>query len=138
MVLVDLISKHLAFKGLFINIPIIGGQVKNPGITFGLLPGKLNIPVIGMGFLLIAGIIFFRYRYSDIKTDIMCALLAGGAMGNIYDRLRFGYVRDFIQWPTFNCADVFICAGVAFFIVDSIYQKEKRCEHGRGNIPSDT
>lgn len=133
----DLISKYCAFNGIFDSFPIIRYQVKNPGITFGVGIKGMNIPVIIIGCILVLFIICFRYRHSNLKTDIICALLAGGALGNIYDRIRFGYVRDFIQWPTFNLADVFICAGVGYFIVDSLYRKEDYNEPGKGNRPSD-
>jgi len=137
VLLCDLVTKYCAFSGKFESIPVIGARVRNPGITFGISWGGMNIPVIIVGCALVIFIVYFRFRHSNLTIDIICALLAGGALGNIYDRARFGYVRDFIQWPTFNCADVFICVGVGYFIVDSLYRKEDYNEHGRGDRPSD-
>ncbi|HYC34859.1 MAG TPA: signal peptidase II [Usitatibacter sp.] len=55
------------------------------------------------------------------------SLVLGGALGNLHDRLRFGYVVDFIQvhaagyyWPAFNVADSAICVGVALLLWDSV------------------
>ena len=123
VVIIDILSKYLAFSGTFRNIPILNDTVKNRGITFGLFQG-INFPVVIIGVVLIIGLLYFRYKNVSLKIDIITAFLVGGALGNIYDRLRLGYVRDFIQWPTFNLADVFICVGVAFFIIDSLYHKE--------------
>jgi signal peptidase II len=122
---IDLGTKSLAFHGAFDGTPVIGHQVLNPGIAFGLghdLPcRRLILSAASLG--LAAVLLFFRYRIHDLKTDIIIALLLGGALGNMYDRVRFGMVRDFIQWPTFNLADVFVCAGAALFIIEALYRK---------------
>lgn len=59
------------------------------------------------------------------------ALVLGGAIGNLYDRLTLGYVVDFLDfhlsgmhWPAFNVADSAICVGVAILLWDSFGQKE--------------
>jgi signal peptidase II len=63
------------------------------------------------------------------------ALIVGGALGNFVDRIRFGYVVDFIDWyvtlggrerhwPTFNIADVCISVGVTLMILQSFFVKE--------------
>ena len=56
------------------------------------------------------------------------ALVLGGALGNLYDRLALGYVVDFIvvhyqdyYWPAFNIADSAICVGAALLIIDSLF-----------------
>ena len=58
------------------------------------------------------------------------ALVLGGALGNLYDRLTLGYVVDFLSfhindlyWPAFNVADSAICVGVALLLMDSFKQK---------------
>ena len=58
------------------------------------------------------------------------ALVLGGALGNLYDRVTLGYVVDFLffhyqeyYWPAFNVADSAICVGVALLIVDSFRKK---------------
>lgn len=61
------------------------------------------------------------------------ALVLSGAIGNVLDRLLFGYVVDFLdfdlgfyRWPTFNVADIAIFIGAAMIIIDSIFWAEKR------------
>ena len=61
------------------------------------------------------------------------ALILSGAIGNVMDRLMFGYVVDFLdfdlgfyRWPTFNVADIAIFIGAAMIIIDSIFWAEKR------------
>ena len=123
--LLDLGTKSLAFRGYFHRIPVLDHQVMNPGVAFGLgndLPfRRVILSTASLG--LAAVLLFFRYRIYDLRTDIIIALLMGGALGNLYDRILFGMVRDFIQWPTFNLADVFVCVGAALFIIEALYRK---------------
>jgi signal peptidase II len=59
------------------------------------------------------------------------SLILGGAAGNIVDRLRLGYVVDFIDafyrgshWPAFNVADSAICIGVGLLLLDTLFRRE--------------
>lgn len=72
-----------------------------------------------------------QYKLSNIGM----ALILSGAIGNLYDRLAYGYVIDFIDWyvskdgyhwPTFNIADSVILAGVGLLIIDSFKNPEKK------------
>lgn len=128
--LIDIGTKYLASNHYLNNLPLISREViHNKGVSFGLFHNIPHILFIIIGIVLIAVLVFFRYKASTLKTDIVIALLIGGALGNIYDRARFGAVRDFIQWPTFNMADVFICIGIAFYLVDSLYYKQEKEKH---------
>ncbi|MFH1707522.1 MAG: signal peptidase II [Planctomycetota bacterium] len=123
--LLDLGTKSLAFHGYFHRIPMLDHQVMNPGVAFSFgddLPNR-RVILSTASLVLAAILLFFRYRIYDLRTDIIIALLLGGALGNLYDRILFGMVRDFIQWPTFNLADVFVCAGAALFIIEALYRK---------------
>jgi len=58
-----------------------------------------------------------------IFMKVGMTLIIGGALGNLIDRLRFGYVVDFIDfrfWPVFNIADMALCVGAAFFLFEYI------------------
>lgn len=90
--------------------------VTNQGGAFSLFSGYPMFFVI-LSFILIAvGLIaIVRISKQNAITQISLGLLLGGTAGNLIDRLRFGAVIDFIDfriWPTFNVADMAICAGV--------------------------
>ena len=104
--------------------------VGNTGSAFGLLANRtVLLIIIGIASLLIV-LLFLRYL-SQVTTLSMVSigLVWGGAVGNFIDRLRFGYVTDFIYfrlwgdfyWPAFNIADAAILVGV-FMLVYSFYK----------------
>ena len=77
---------------------------ENTGAAFGILSG-MSIFLILVGFLVIFLIFYF---YNDIECKLPLILIFAGTLGNVIDRLLFGYVRDFIMvsiWPIFNVAD---------------------------------
>ena len=72
-------------------------------------------------------VVMLRRQRSDRMVNFALALVLGGALGNLYDRLTLGHVVDFIQlhaagyyWPAFNVADSAISIGVALLILDSL------------------
>jgi len=102
------------------SIPIIENifhitLVKNPGAAFGIFQGQtmfLVVVTIAIIFLLV-GVYWKLARQNTILT-IGLALQAGGAAGNLIDRIRFSYVVDFFDfriWPVFNIADIAIVVG---------------------------
>lgn len=101
-------------------------HVHNPGVTFGLFPDQsflwLNL-VAGITILLLVFVIFFLWwvpSWDNIPGKLALGLVIGGALGNLIDRLRFGYVTDFINigiWPgVFNIADSVIHLGTIMLI----------------------
>jgi len=70
----------------------------------------------------------FNIPRHEKLTRISLGLIFGGAVGNLFDRFRLGYVIDFIDahwyntyhWPTFNFADTFICIGIGLFVIATI------------------
>ncbi|MEK7829247.1 MAG: signal peptidase II [Deltaproteobacteria bacterium] len=105
-------------RGLF-NITYI----RNPGAAFGIFRGVSEtfrtIFLTGISFAAMI-IIFFVYRNTKgAASRIAFSLIAGGAVGNLIDRIRFGEVIDFLDfyigryhWPAFNVADSAITVGV--------------------------
>ena len=84
--------------------------------------------------LAISTVIVFMLRrpHRDRTVPLALALVLGGAIGNLYDRLTLGHVVDFVQlhaagyyWPAFNVADSAICVGVAILIWDSLRPGER-------------
>lgn len=100
----------------------------NSGAAFGFLADGHGLQVIF--FILVALIavvvmLVYLYRLPTYEHDqaLAMALILGGALGNVIDRIRLGYVVDFLYfhykqwyWPTFNLADAAICLGVAYLM----------------------
>lgn len=92
-------------------------RVHNYGVTFGMLYGILTPIVISiLSLLIIAALLYWGYKERHILPYAI--LISFGALGNIYDRLAYGYVVDFLDfflcsfhWPAFNIADCAIVFG---------------------------
>jgi signal peptidase II len=97
-------------------------NVRNQGVAFGL-GGDISAVFIGATIVLLVGFLVFlttRGRTGWLVW-LPAALLLGGALGNLADRVRDGAVTDFIDlplWPTFNLADVAIVVGVVLLLLD--------------------
>ena len=132
----DQLTKYIAFIFLFkdkqvliINHFLNFRPVWNDGISFGMLQGYGNFG--RFAFIVIAltislWIIIYSKRLNNIGF-IGYNMIAGGAIGNVIDRLIHGKVIDFIDvhykeyhWPTFNLADSFIFIGVLMFIYNEL------------------
>ena len=99
-------------------------HVQNTGAAFGLFYGQsLPLTIVGLvGIVILLIYVFFlRQRFPPLDnrlTNSALGLVLGGTIGNLIDRLRLGYITDFIDvgiWPAFNIADSAIVIGV--FIV---------------------
>ncbi|HHU75578.1 MAG TPA: signal peptidase II [Firmicutes bacterium] len=91
-------------------------HVRNPGAAFGILAFRTSFFIIVsllMIFLILSGERLFPRGNSLLHLGM--SLLLGGAIGNLIDRIRFGYVIDFLDirvWPVFNVADIALVLGV--------------------------
>jgi len=134
----DLLTKHLVFGRLphrdSAPIVVIRGFLRivhseNRGGLFGLGQGSVAWLVFGVA----AGalVIWFAHR-RDARTagvQIALALVLAGAIGNVFDRVALGHVRDFVDvcywpgrhWPAFNVADAGICVGAAWLAVHALF-----------------
>jgi len=98
-------------------------HVRNRGVAFGLFAdGGLVLVAIGVASVL-ALLAFFTTHSRRPPVWLPTGLLLGGAAGNLIDRLRQGFVTDFIDlplWPAFNLADVSITVGVLslFYVLE--------------------
>lgn len=116
--------------------------VKNFGIGFGLL----NLPVLRWAMvaavsIIIIGILYYYSRsYLTINSLFVfsLALVLGGALGNLIDRIMYGFVVDFIDfgfWPAFNIADSAITAGIILLLFLSlIFPTKSSVKQGRTRI----
>lgn len=104
----------------------------NTGAAFSFLSdagGWQNFFFIGIATVVSAVIFFMLRRLGDGEKQVALALalVLGGALGNVIDRIRFGYVVDFIDvyyrawhWPTFNVADSAITLGAILLVLDAL------------------
>jgi len=99
-------------------------HVINRGAAFGLFPDQGSLFAVIAIVVVIAILAYYRYLPADNwLVRLSLGLQLGGAMGNLADRLRYGYVIDFLDlkiWPVFNLADVSIVTGVgmlAYFLM---------------------
>ncbi len=107
------------------TIPLVSGilsltHVHNPGVAFSLLP---QVPVLvpaAIALTLLTLLFYNEARWvRHPHTQWALALLSGGAVGNLIDRLRVGAVIDYIDlhvWPVFNLADAAVTAGAALLV----------------------
>ncbi len=142
VVLLDLLTKEIAVRFLsqVEKISIIPGLfdltlVWNRGAAFGILSEAPEIirklVLIGASSVAAVVTIIYSYRKKDSLSYweiIFLALIAGGAIGNLYDRIFIGAVRDFFDfylknyhWPAFNVADSSISIGIAGFIIYELF-----------------
>ncbi len=87
--------------------------IYNKGAGFGIMQGQRIILII-VPVLIILGIVFYQIKDKEKRYTLPLALILGGALGNLIDRLFLGYVIDFIDfsfWPAFNIADSCISIG---------------------------
>ncbi|MFW5979847.1 MAG: signal peptidase II [Bacillota bacterium] len=94
--------------------------VQNTGAAFGILKGKLGFFIV-LTLSIIVAIWLYRIFFlkENLWFDISLGLIIGGAIGNLIDRIRLGYVIDYIDfqiWPVFNLADTAIVIGAGFLI----------------------
>jgi signal peptidase II len=97
-------------------------NVRNKGVAFGL-GGDISAALIGVTIVLLVGmlVVLAIRGGGGWLVWLPAALLLGGALGNLADRVRDGAVIDFIDlplWPTFNLADVAITVGVLLLLLD--------------------
>ena len=148
IVTADVITKALAVYSLFpqrMPHEILGATVRltlvyNPGAAFGLHLGAYSrwiFMVLTVGALFILGRLYRATRDGDLLRTLAIAMVCGGALGNLIDRVRSAAgVVDFIdvglgdmRWPTFNVADMAVSIG-AFLLAWVLWGDEHADEAG--------
>ncbi|MBI4974338.1 MAG: signal peptidase II [Candidatus Omnitrophica bacterium] len=136
VLVLDRLTKYVVMKTLSQgqSIKVVPGifhisLVLNKGSAFGLFKGQ-RLLFVSLSILAVFFIISYIWRnirqYSSISFAL--GLILAGAIGNLIDRLAFGYVIDFLDfriWPVFNIADSAIPIGTMIFIWKIL--KRKRC-----------
>ncbi|MBI5754793.1 signal peptidase II [Candidatus Peregrinibacteria bacterium] len=110
-----------AQKPLVLNSFISFEYTKNTGIAFGIpLTGTLLLIINIIAVIIVMGTLWKIVNFSKKITVVSTALIFAGALGNLIDRVQFGFVRDFISigpWPTFNLADAYITMGIIVLLI---------------------
>ncbi len=135
---VDQATKWLVARSLDLHEyrPLVDGllslsHVRNRGAAFGIL-SDADLPYqailfagLSLAALLAIAVYAWRLPATAQLPQLALALILGGALGNLIDRLRLGYVVDFVhvywrehQWPDFNAADSAITIGVTLLVLD--------------------
>ncbi len=145
VVLLDRWSKHAVALhiALYAHIQIIPGffrltHTENTGAAFSLFadspaPWKTAMLItFSVVALVIVSILLWKNEHARVATGIGLALIMGGALGNLWDRLARGRVVDFLlvyykqyQWPVFNLADSAIVIGATLLVLEIMFGRKK-------------
>ncbi len=122
---------NLPDLGTVAVLPVLNlTMVWNRGVTFGLLNGlgaAAHWVLAVVALLVVAALAVWLWRAERLLVALALGAVAGGAVGNVLDRIRFGAVVDFIHahafgwsWYVFNVADAAIVCGVATLMLDGL------------------
>jgi signal peptidase II len=140
VIVFDLYTKHLIQQHFALGdaVTVTGFfdvvRYHNEGAAFSFLSNAGGWQKLFFsGLAIIASVVILRLLFKHSQQKRFCfglALVLGGALGNLYDRVTLGYVVDFLYfhlnelyWPAFNVADSAICVGVAVLLWDSFREK---------------
>ncbi len=108
---------------------------KNPGISYSLFSARTGVQrfaLLAVTLVATACLAFWLWRAKSRLVALALGLIVGGALGNAYDRLAYGFVADFyhfhvgsFSWYIFNLADAAIVIGVGLLIVDLLFFGER-------------
>lgn len=133
LVLIDLVIKLLVMNNIYDSVNIINNffsltYVKNTGAAFSILEGNKIIFIVSA---LISLFLIYKFLIKGSKinklNEISYSLLIGGIIGNMIDRIIYGYVIDYLEFeifnnymPIFNFADICIVIGAFLFILETL------------------
>jgi signal peptidase II len=135
-------STHPVIPGLF-NLT----HVRNTGVAFGLFAsdgggGGWLLTLLGLGALIAVGLYFWYTPSRDRVLLVALALVVGGAVGNLIDRVSSGAVTDFLDvymglhhWPSFNVADSAISIGIVLMAIDSFRPRQHHESPAAAPVP---
>ena len=145
--LIDQSSKAWAASRLKLggDMSVVSGflnfaYAQNTGVAFSMLDdhgdtGKWGLSIVALVAAVLVLYFFWRTPRSDDRILGALALLLAGIAGNVTDRLRLGFVIDFIDvqfgnwhYPTFNVADAAICIGAGLLVIDMFFNRRRVAE----------
>jgi signal peptidase II len=144
LLVIDQVTKWLMVRSIELHesirlLPVLDlTHAHNPGAAFSFLAGAGGWQrwfFTGLALAVSAAIVFYLRRLDGHVQRLQCAglaMIASGAVGNLIDRLRFGYVEDFVHvhwgnayFPAFNVADSCITIGAGLIILDSLLEARR-------------
>lgn len=136
IVILDQVTKQWVAMRFYLgeSLPVVPGwfnlvHVRNTGAAWGML-GGLNGLLVLLSLVVLLVLIFFRRSFltDSLIHRLALALMIGGIVGNLLDRVRLQYVVDFLDFcwrnhhfPAFNVADSAICVGVGLYMVSALF-----------------
>jgi signal peptidase II len=156
IVALDQATKFLVIRKLplYEDVPLISGllslqHVRNSGAVFGFLSGT-SIPGKPYLFAVMSAVALAALTYyartiprEERLPRFALSLVIGGAIGNLIDRVRFGYVVDFVKmywenhvWPNYNVADSAISIGLVLLVIDSFRPRDRESAAAAPSVPS--
>ncbi|MCK4564325.1 MAG: signal peptidase II [Verrucomicrobia bacterium] len=140
VILLDQLTKQY-IRSAFVcgeSLPVIDGlfnlvYVRNDGAAWNMLSGHGMVLILISVAVLILLIIYRRsFLQEQFSHTVLLGLMVGGIVGNLIDRIRFGWVTDFLDfhigthhWPSFNIADSAICIAAGLYIITNLIQKKE-------------
>lgn len=129
VIILDQIIKKavVAAMSLYESIPVIQDifhitYIHNTGAAFSIMEGRISVLIMLPLVMIIGAVIFMlimrKKGHPVLMTSV--ALIAGGGIGNLIDRIALGYVVDYLDFrvfPIFNLADIAVCVGCGLLIV---------------------
>jgi signal peptidase II len=126
--------------------PVIDGffnlvYVRNDGAAWNILSGHgLILILISLSVLVLILVYRRSFLQETLSHKILLGLLIGGIAGNLIDRIRFGWVTDFLDfefgtyhYPSFNVADAAICIAIGVYLITNLLEKKERVPDAAGD-----
>ncbi len=125
----DQVSKYYIQTNMDLNnsISVIEGlfsitYIQNTGAAFSILQGKTVILILLQVFVILSIVVYVFFKKNTLHwtLKVSLAFIVGGGLGNLIDRISYGYVVDFLHfhfWPIFNIADISVCVGCGLLII---------------------
>jgi len=150
----DQLTKQVVARLLFLHesVPVIPKffsftYIRNPGAAFGVFAeqadGFRTLFFLAVSLIAIVLLLYFLLKVDsrDPVSLVALALLFGGAVGNLLDRIRLGEVIDFLDfyfdsyhWPAFNVADSAITIGISLLVLDSFIHRPARSDSDQAPV----
>ena len=150
VIVLDHVSKNWALSHLIpyypkVVMPMLNWTLAyNTGAAFSFLSQSGHWHywfLVGVSGVMSIALIIAVFRSSSRIVLVAVSLILGGAVGNLIDRLQYGYVIDFIDmyynkshWPVFNIADTAVCLGGLLLVIDFFKSTPDCCREKAGNL----